>query len=132
VYALSIYTGVFSNLVTIAEEIRDASRILPIGMVWSLVVNEISGFIMLVAYIFSIDNLDDIINSTAIFPLIDVFVRKTNSVKTTTAMIILLIVLQVFATVNYVATASRQLYSFARDKGLPRSSSLSYVRMEHP
>lgn len=40
-----------------AEEIRDASRVLPLGMVWSMFISIITGFVMVLTICFSVDDI---------------------------------------------------------------------------
>lgn len=44
-------------------------------------------------------------------------------------MVAIIIITLVCAVISEIATASRQIWSFARDKGLPFSSFLSKVRI---
>jgi amino acid transporter len=57
--------------------------------------------------------------------------NATGSVKATTGMTALMMVLQFCATISNVATSSRQLYAFARDDGLPYSKFLCHVSRKH-
>ena len=114
-----------------AEEIRDASRTLPLGMVWTLALNGATGLIMIVTYAFCVGDIDEILASQTGFPFIQVFLNVTNSVKATTGMTMLILILQFCAAISNVATTSRQMYAFARDKGLPFSNFLSRVSLKH-
>lgn len=55
------------------------------------------------------------------------FYNVTQSTATSTALTALVFVLLIFGIINQVTTASRQLWSFARDDGLPWSGFLSRV-----
>jgi len=113
-----------------AEEIKDASRVLPLGMVWTLILNGTTGFVMLVTYAFCLGDIDKILETEAGFPFIQVFLNATNSIGAATGMTVVIMVLQFCAAISNVATTSRQLYAFARDDGLPFSSYLAHVRIE--
>lgn len=110
-----------------AEEIRDASRILPIAMMVTVVLNGVLGFVMLVTFCFCITDVQTALNTPTGYPFIAVFHNATNSNAGTTGMTCILIVLTVCGCISNVATASRQLFAFARDNGLPFSSFLAYV-----
>jgi hypothetical protein len=116
-----------SNDNLLAEEIRDASRTLPLGMVWTLVLNGATGLVMVITFAFAVGNVDLILQESQGFPFITVFLNATGSVKATTGMTIIIMILQFCATISNVATTSRQLYAFARDEGLPFPSFLSRV-----
>ena len=45
------------SAVHMSEEIRDASRVLPLGMVWTLIINGATGFIMVITFAFCIPSL---------------------------------------------------------------------------
>lgn len=110
-----------------AEEIKDASRVLPLGMVWTLILNGTTGFVMLITYTFCLGDIDKLIETETGFPFIQVFLNATNSVGGATGMTVIIMVLQFCAAISNVATTSRQLYAFARDNGLPFSSFLAHV-----
>jgi choline transport protein len=96
-------------------------------MVWTLALNGITGLIMIVTYAFCVGDIDEILASQTGFPFIQVLLNATNSVKATTGMTLLIMILQFCAAISNVATTSRQMYAFARDEGLPGSSFLSCV-----
>lgn len=52
-----------------AEEIRDASRVLPLGMVWSMFISIITGFVMVLTICFSVDDIESVLSS----PYIQIF-----------------------------------------------------------
>jgi amino acid transporter len=96
-------------------------------MVWTLVLNGATGLVMIVTYAFCVGDIDQVLSNSTGFPFIQVFLNATGSVKATTGMTALIMVLQFCATISNVATGSRQLYAFARDDGLPYSKFLSHV-----
>ncbi|KAL2004970.1 hypothetical protein VTN00DRAFT_2820 [Thermoascus crustaceus] len=115
------------SAVHMAEEIKDASRVLPLGMVWTLILNGTTGFVMLITYAFCLGDIDKLLEIETGFPFIQVFLNATNSVGAATGMTVIIMILQFCAAISNVATTSRQLYAFARDNGLPFSSFLAHV-----
>jgi choline transport protein len=91
------------------------------------VLNGLTGLAMIITYAFCIGDIDQVLASSIEFPFIQVFLDSTGSVRATTGMTALMMVLQFCATISNVATGSRQLYAFARDDGLPYSKFLSHV-----
>jgi len=91
-------------------------------------VNAVLGFVMLITLCFTLGDVEEILKSPTGFPFIQIFYNTTKSLAATDAMVTILIVTLTACTISEVATASRQLWSFARDGGLPFSGSLSYVR----
>lgn len=110
-----------------AEEIKDASETLPKAMITSVCVNSASGFLMLVTVCFTLGDIDDILASATGYPFIQVFYNATESLPGTNTMTAILVLTLTASTITEVATASRQLWSFARDRGLPFSDFFGYV-----
>ena len=113
----------------IAEEIKDASRVLPIGMMSTIILNGVTGFIMIITFCFCVGDVATILATPTGFPFIQVFYNVTNSHVGTIVMTCIIVIVLLFATITKVATASRQLFAFARDRGLPFSTYLSTVRV---
>jgi amino acid transporter len=61
------------------------------------------------------------------YPFIQVFAEGTQSIGGATTMTSILIILSTFCCITNIATASRQLFAFARDQGIPFSSFFAYV-----
>lgn len=114
-------------LIYSAEEIKDASETLPKAMMSSVAVNGVLGFIMLVTLCFTLGEVETVLESATGFPFIQIFYNTTGSLAATNAMTAVLIVTLTASTITEVATASRQLWSFARDEGVPFSSFFAYV-----
>ncbi|MCJ1292409.1 hypothetical protein MMC34_003959 [Xylographa carneopallida] len=124
VYAL---TGV-DSAVHMSEETRDASIILPRAIIWSVVINGFAGLFMTITFCFTFGNAADILTSPTGFPFLQVFYNVTNSQVGTVLMASILIVNLTSCTISSIASASRQLWSFARDKGIPCSNFVAYVK----
>ncbi|KAE8154092.1 amino acid transporter [Aspergillus avenaceus] len=112
------------SAVHMSEEIRDASRVLPMGMIWTLILNGSTGFVMIITFAFCVGNIDEAMESHTGFPFIQVFLNSTGSVRAATGMTIIILIMQFCAAISNVATTSRQIYAFARDRGLPFSNFL--------
>lgn len=110
-----------------SEEIKDASSVLPRAMMWTVVINGSLGFVMLVTYCFAIGNVDELLKNTEVMPFIQVFQIATKSLAGTNVLTTIIIVLTVCGCITNVATASRQMFAFARDGGLPFSKFLAEV-----
>ena len=86
-------------------------------------------FAIVVAYLFSIRNINDAISSPTGFPFIYVFntevgVSKASGLATAVLLLVIMI------TISSLASTSQQTFAFARDNGLPFSKWLSQV--SHP
>lgn len=111
----------------LSEELKDAAWVLPRSMVATAIVNYIMGFVMTVTVMSTLGDVDSILSTTTGQPYIQVVLNATQSRAGTSVMTAVVAVLLLFAAVNLVTTSSRQLFAFARDKGLPFSNTLAYV-----
>lgn len=97
-------------------------------MVATALTNYIAGFIMLVTLVFCIGDLDAALESPTQQPYVEILLNATQSKAATLTLVSIIFVLLVACAVNNVTSSSRQLWSFARDGGLPFSHWLAYVR----
>lgn len=110
-----------------AEEIEDAGQTLPCSMMWSVYINSIMGFIMAITICFCIGDLAEIIKTDTGYPFIQFFYNATQSYAATNVMVTILIITLVSCAISQLATASRQIWSFARDKGILFHDWLAFV-----
>jgi amino acid transporter len=135
---LSTLVGILGPVVTLigsdsschlSEELRDAAWVLPRAMVATALVNYALGFIMTVTIMSTLgDDVSAILSTRLSQPWIQVLLNATASRTGTSIMTAVLCILFLFCAINQITTSSRQLFAFARDKGLPFSSFLSHVR----
>ncbi|KAJ9660474.1 hypothetical protein H2201_006896 [Coniosporium apollinis] len=110
-----------------SEEIRDASKIVPRTMVSTVTLNGVMGFVAVITFCFCITDLDAALASSTGYPFIEVFYAATNSKAAATGMVVIFILLIICAAISNLATASRQIFAFARDHGLPYPQVISKV-----
>ena len=94
---------------------------------WTVLLNGLSGFIMVLTFCFCIGNIDDAVSAPTGQPFIQVFFNATGSHAGATIMSVIITTMTLCSTIDVVATASRQIFAFARDRGLPFASFLSHV-----
>lgn len=116
------------SAVHLAEELKDASRQLPKAMLSTAAVNYLLGFLMLIAFIAVVGDVEEVLATPTGSPYIQVILNATQSRTATMVMVAFVIFFFIFCAVNQNTTSSRQLYAFARDGGLPCSRWISYVR----
>lgn len=102
-----------------AEETQNAPKIVPISLMFSVLLNGVLGFAMLIASLFCLGNLDDAIQSPTGYPFMAIFLQGTGSVAGATTMASIICVMGICATTGMLATASRMFWAFARDRGVP-------------
>ncbi|KAH2043077.1 hypothetical protein KXW65_008839 [Aspergillus fumigatus] len=97
------------SAVHMSEEIRDASRVLPLGMIWTLILNGSTGFVMIITLAFCVGDIDHVLESQTGFAFIQVFLNSTGSVRAATGMTVVIMAMQFCAAISNVATTSRQV-----------------------
>ncbi|KAM3519991.1 hypothetical protein NHJ13051_007137 [Beauveria bassiana] len=107
--------------VHMSEELRDAGRTLPRSMIMTTIFNGAFGWIMVITLCFCIGDLEAVVTSPTGFPFMAVFLNATGSARSATAMSVFIVAMTVFSNLTMVATASRQLFAFARDRAVPFS-----------
>lgn len=112
-----------------AENAADASRTVPLSLMTAYVFNSLLAFIAAVTLIFCAGNLTEIQSDPNQAPFIQIFYNSTGSKAATVIMVVPIILTFMSALISEVATASRQLWSFSRDGGMPFSRHLEPVRL---
>lgn len=103
-----------------AEEVRDASLTVPRMMMGTVLLNGLLGFATIVTVVYSVQDVEEqVYNSTAVYPFIDIFATAVGSDAGAIGMTVPMIILSISMCLNAVAAASRQAWSFSRDEGLP-------------
>ena len=101
------------------EETHDAARSGPRGIVMSIVVSLIAGWILLIGLTFAIQNYTKEVG--ALVPPAQIFVDAAGA---TTGKLLLLVVIgaQLFCGMSSITANSRMIYAFSRDGALPGSA----------
>ncbi|APA06522.1 hypothetical protein sscle_02g012920 [Sclerotinia sclerotiorum 1980 UF-70] len=125
-FMIGLPASVFSligadSAVHMSEEIKKASIVVPRAMLSGLILNGVLGFAMMIAYLFCLGDLDDVLNAqeTLGYPFLYVFQTGTGSTAGAAVMGLIVVALGVCSTVGALASSSRMLWSFARDRGVP-------------
>lgn len=137
--ALSCLVGILSPLFGLigpdsathmAEELRNASKSLPRAMVGTALVNGALGLVSTITFCMTMgDDVEAVLATPTTQPFIQVFYNAVGSKAGATSMTCVMIVMAACGVVNNIATSSRQLWAFARDRGVPFSDWFSAV---HP
>lgn len=103
-----------------AEEVADASRVIPNALILSVAINGCLGFGMIIAMMFCAgSDLGGTLGSLTGYNYMGIFVEATNSISGSLTMIAIVIIIYVCSMMGLLAAASRQLWSFSRDRGVP-------------
>lgn len=102
------------------EETHDAARSGPRGIVMSIVVSVIAGWVLLIGLTFAIQSYDSAIGCPCGVPPAQIFI---DAVGNTGGKLLLLIVIgaQLFCGMASVTANSRMIFAFSRDGALPAS-----------
>jgi len=97
-------------------------------MVATVMLNGAMGLVSIITFVLCITDYDSMVaNNMAVYPYISIFQQAIGSDVGATLMTTLFILLNFFAALSVVAAGSRQIFSFARDKGMPFSGWLRQV-----
>lgn len=115
--------------VHMAEEIQAAAIVVPRSMMYTIYINGSLAFATIVALLFCITDLDAAVaaQQTMFYPWLQIFQSGVNSTTGACLMAGIVFTLQVMSTVGTYACASRSMWSFARDRGMPGSRYLVRV-----
>ena len=96
-------------------------------MVATVIVNSIFSFAFIICLLFTVGDLTTVASSPTGFPIIEVYYEATTSVAGTNALVAMLIIVLTVCCFSSLASTSRLVWAFARDRGLPFSDIFSYV-----
>lgn len=117
------------SAIHMAEEIRDAGLVLPRATMWSILMNGGFGWIMMITFAFTAGDPLNILDSPTGYPFVQAFFNATRSRAGTSVMVAIMIVNTTSSVISTLATVSRQLWSFGRDRGIPFSNFVAYVSL---
>lgn len=113
----------------LAEEVKNASQSNPKATIIGFLTNSLGALSMsIVLFLRQGNDYAALIGTPYGQPWIQTLVDATGSEPIAAAMLGLVCVLLLAGCVNQTTTTSRQTFAFARDRGLPFSRVLSYVR----
>jgi len=112
-----------------SEETKRAAHSVPRGIVWSVIWSALFGYLMLCAFVLMLPNMDDAAKQgwNVFFWAMDAQVDPTLKVTLYWAIFIS----QFLCGLATVTSASRMIFAFSRDGGLPFSKPLARVSTTH-
>ena len=125
---LSFFVGLLGNVfaffgadgaIHMSEEIQNATTVVPQAIVFSILLNGALGFGIAIALLFCLGDIDAALTSPTTYPFMEIFQQAVQSTQGAAVMVALIITLALCATVGIVASSSRQLWAFSRDRGVP-------------
>jgi choline transport protein len=119
-FALGLLTPAFAlagsdGIVHMAEESHSPKRDIPRAMIWSVVINGVSGFVYVIAVLYSINDTEAVLKNPT--PIIIVFYQATRlNQRAATAMACSVSIVLAMSFFGIVASTSRLTWALARDK----------------
>ena len=111
-----------------SEETKDASESVPRAIYRSAALGYTMTILTTVLIIYSLGpNINELLKSPSGQPYQQVFLNATQSEAKTVVMVTFMIMLLFFSQLTTTTASSRQMFTFARDNGLPFSGFLSKV-----
>ena len=110
-----------------SEEVENPATSVPRSMILTVLINGVLGLGWIIAVLYSIGNIDDAINTTTGYPIIEIFFQAVESAPAASAMMSCIIIIIICAVFAVLASTSRLTWAFARDNGLPFSDFFAFV-----
>ena len=124
------YTG-FDASAHVAEETRDPRRLAPWGMVMSVVVSGVFGYLLILSLTLAIPSIAQVLQGTDAsghpVPAVLTIVRLALGVRAAGAVLALTVLAMWFCGLAAITSVSRSFFALARDNGMPLSSIWSRV-----
>lgn len=85
---------------------------------------------MLIAILYCLGDIEAALNTPTGYPFIEIFSYSTRSISGGTAVSALVVIMFGACGISTLASASRQLWAFSRDKAVPNPRMMTYVHPE--
>ncbi|GAB1196229.1 hypothetical protein APSETT444_005497 [Aspergillus pseudonomiae] len=105
--------------VHMVEEMTNATVAVPWSLMLTVLINGTLGFSMLIALYFCLGDIETSLKSPTGVPFLSIFYQATESTAGTAAAGSVIQAMCCCTTVGMLASASRQFWSFSRDRGIP-------------
>lgn len=118
--------------VHMAEEIQSAALVVPRALLFTIIINGSLAFAMTIALMFCLTDVGAAVAAaeTVFYPFIYVFHVAVGSTAAAGGMASVVMLLSLASSVGIYASASRMLWSFSRDRGVPFHPYLTKVSHE--
>jgi choline transport protein len=88
-----------------SEEVRKAKHAVPRAMFWTIAINAVLAYAIIIVILYTMGPLDAVLNSS--FPIIEVCMQATGSAKAATAMVCGLLIISLSVNLASIASVSR-------------------------
>ncbi|KAF6013918.1 hypothetical protein HII13_001167 [Brettanomyces bruxellensis] len=110
----------YGSIVSMSEEVKNPERSIPKGMIFAVLMSSVIGISFILPILTILPDLTKLLDDNPdIFPIDIVFKLSTRSFLVSMVLVLLIVGSLFFATIGTLTTASRAVYAFGRDHGLP-------------
>lgn len=120
----------FDGTIHMSEEVRSSRHAVPRAVFWTIVLNGLLVFVMVITVLFCIGPIDDLLNSS--YPLFTLLQNTTGSLGAATALTCGLLLISLSSNIGGVASVARLTWAWSRDGGLPKYFSYIDARSRIP
>jgi amino acid transporter len=103
------------------------SRNVPLAMIGSVIINGVIGLVYAIILLFSLGDLESLLQSQTGFPFMQLFLNITGSRAGASVLTLCITLIAMAANAACVTSTSRTAWAFARDSGLPASEFFAEV-----
>jgi choline transport protein len=122
-----VVTG-FDGVIHMSDEVKDAPRRVPRSIWITVVINAVFCWAFSVVILYCLGDYTQVLESPTGLPFIEVVYEATKSKAATNTLVVFVLLVCIVGNFSIIASVSRLMWAFARDKGLPYSEFFSYVR----
>ncbi|KAE8391712.1 amino acid transporter [Aspergillus alliaceus] len=105
--------------VHMAEEVANSSLVVAHSMLFAILINGLLGFAILIAFLFTAGDLTAILKSNATYPFMYILQSSTGSTGAAIVLSSIISILQACAGLGAMASGSRMLWAFSRERAIP-------------
>ncbi|KAF1976792.1 amino acid transporter [Bimuria novae-zelandiae CBS 107.79] len=111
----------------LSEEIQNATLVVPRAIMTGVMINGSLGFAIILAVLYRAGDIDTALAENPAYPFIAILKHAMNSTTAAAILASLITCMAITSTVGMLASSSRVLWAFSRDKGIPGWRTLSKV-----
>lgn len=113
----------YGSITSMSEEVNQPEKTIPRGIVISVLLSTFIGIVFIIPILAILPDFTRLLDDNSdIFPIDIVFKLSTRSFLVSIVLVLLIVGSLFFATIGTLTTASRTVYAFGRDHGLPFDS----------
>jgi choline transport protein len=117
----------FDGVIHMSDEVKDAPLRIPRSMIYTVVINAVFCWAFTIVILYTIGDYNTVLNSPTGLPIIQLVYQATKSRAATNTLVSFILIIYTVGNFSIIASVSRLIWAFARDKGLPYSDYFAYV-----